>query len=260
MRVAWVATSSLIAFLLAHDAPLLWTAAAVHARALRRPAFHAPTPWMETLRAEWRAIRDEHDAAALVSPSFVDVDATQERVDRNGTWRTLWLRMHGVESAHAHAHFPRTMRLLRDVPAHSIMFSLLPPHAALAWHRGPYSGVLRYHLGLRCDGAATLRVEGEENVYRWRDGEHVVFDDGHVHRAVNPSDRPRLVLWLDVPRDDLPPLLHLANRLVLAWTARSALVRRHMRRHDAMVTGAATPCGAPTSAAGAGAAPCTRGQ
>jgi aspartyl/asparaginyl beta-hydroxylase (cupin superfamily) len=43
-----------------------------------------------------------------------------------------------------------------------------------------------------------LMVDGQ--AYRWRNGEHVLFDDTYTHDVRNLSDRPRVVLFCDVER------------------------------------------------------------
>ena len=40
----------------------------------------------------------------------------------------------------------------------------------------------------------------EGDVYYWKNGEGVVFDDTYMHEAFNDSDRVRVVLFLDVRR------------------------------------------------------------
>ena len=60
-------------------------------------------------------------------------------------------------------------------------------------------------------------VENGE-VYHWKNGEGIVFDDNYLHDAANYSDEPRAVMWLDVRRK-MPFLLD--------------LVQSHLSRADA---------------------------
>ena len=52
------------------------------------------------------------------------------------------------------------------------------------------------------------------------EGGDLLFDDTFPHYAVNHAhDARRVVLFIDVVRDDLPPLLDVINRLALWWVA-----------------------------------------
>lgn len=82
-------------------------------------------------------------------------------------------------------------------------------------HEGPWSGVLRMHLGvdIPTDGeGCTLSVRGEQ--YQWKDGEVVVFDDTYEHFAINLTDHPRVVLFMDYMRP-LPWPLHALNKFCI---------------------------------------------
>ena len=60
---------------------------------------------------------------------------------------------------------------------------------------------------------ALLILEGAE-------GGDLLFDDTFPHYSVNHAhDARRVVLFIDVVRDDLPPLLDVINRLALWWVA-----------------------------------------
>ena len=64
---------------------------------------------------------------------------------------------------------PETVRLLHRIPGmKSAMFSILAPRKYIAPHRGPYKGVLRYHLGLIIpgpEGSRGIRVGNDVMKY-----------------------------------------------------------------------------------------------
>jgi len=72
-----------------------------------------------------------------------------------------FLSLYSIEAAFVHEIFPRTMAVLSGHAASvtSVFFSSLrrPGQAhPLSWHRGPYKGIIRYHLPLHvplCEGA-----------------------------------------------------------------------------------------------------------
>ena len=50
---------------------------------------------------------------------------------------------------------------------------------------------------------------------RWVEGQDFSFDDTLMHSAVNRRGGERVILWLDLPRQDLPWRLYLVNRLII---------------------------------------------
>ena len=78
------------------------------------------------------------------------------------------------------------------------MFSILEPGKHLPPHRGPYNGVLRLHLGLIVpEPREQLGIRVDNDVYRWQEGEAVIFDDAYEHEAWNRTPHTRVVLFVD---------------------------------------------------------------
>jgi beta-hydroxylase len=69
------------------------------------------------------------------------------------------------------------------------MFALLPGGSHLNPHRDPFAGSLRYHLGLSTPNSDDCRIFVDGQVYAWRDGEDVMFDETYVHWVKNETDR-----------------------------------------------------------------------
>src|SRR5258708_3918403 len=67
-------------------------------------------------------------------------------------------------------------------------------------HRGPYNGVLRYHLGLMVPEPSKCGITVGDVTARWREGGSVVFDDSFQHEAWNESSEMRVVLFVDFLR------------------------------------------------------------
>ena len=81
------------------------------------------------------------------------------------------------------------------------MFSILSPRKHILDHRGPYKGVLRYHLGLIVpQRRAACRIRVGEDVRHWEQGKSMVFDDTYNHEVWNDTDETRVVLFVDVLR------------------------------------------------------------
>lgn len=191
------------------------------------PAFF-PThdvPWIATLESHWTEIRDE--LAPLLAgrglPRLFDV-LPGETTIADDKWKAFFFRVWGRDVEANCQRCPRTAELLRAVPGMSTaMFSIFEGHNHVPPHRGPFRGVLRYHLGLIVPepaGASRLRVL--EEVRNWEPGKSLLFDDTYEHEAWNDSSAPRVVLFLDIKRPLPGPvgwlndaMMFLLSRLVI---------------------------------------------
>ena len=81
------------------------------------------------------------------------------------------------------------------------MFSLLAPHTAIPPHVGINNARLVCHLPLIVPEGCWFRVGAETR--HWQRGEAFVFDDTIEHEALNPTDKLRVVLIIDVWHPDL---------------------------------------------------------
>jgi beta-hydroxylase len=113
------------------------------------------------------------------------------------------------------------------------MFSILSPRKHILDHRGPYKGVLRYHLGLivpREPEACRIRVG--EDIRHWEAGKSMIFDDTFNHEVWNDTDETRVVLFLDVLRP-LPFPESAINRLIIKAISFSPFVLDAKRNQEA---------------------------
>lgn len=189
------------------------------------PADH---DWCRYLEAHTEVIRGElQDLLRRTAevPEFKDISEEQARITR-GVWRTHIFYVYGQRLAANCAECPETARLLQTIPGMTTgMFSMLTPGTRLTPHRGPFKGVLRYHLGLIIPKDPTscgIRVGSETR--HWRQGESMIFDDTHDHEAWNNSEELRVVLFVDFIRD-LPFPLNVLNRGMIWLIGASPFVR-----------------------------------
>jgi ornithine lipid ester-linked acyl 2-hydroxylase len=176
------------------------------------PAFFDPAlfPWTRTLEQEWGLIRAELDDVLRHRdhlPSFHDLSPEQAGISTDDRWKTFFFYAYGIRADGNCERCPETTRLLGAIPGlTTAFFSILGPRKRLPPHRGPYRGVIRYHLGLRIPEPATacgIRV-GDE-VRHWEEGSSLVFDDTYEHEAWNETDEDRAVLFVDFVRPLRPP-------------------------------------------------------
>jgi aspartate beta-hydroxylase len=176
--------------------------------------------------AAWQDIRGEALALAgrLQSvPRFHEIMPEQAPLsaqdDRD--WRIFILKAYGVEVAEHMTKCPILASLLRETPeVLSASLSFLAPRKHIPRHRGPFRGVLRFHLMLSMpigqDGkpAAALTIAGHK--HHIGNGECLLWDDTYVHEVRNNSDDVRVALLLDVWRPGMPADMEILSRLIVA--------------------------------------------
>lgn len=201
-------------------------------------------PMARVLERNWRDIQRE--ALALQDgqhriPKLDDMMENQADIAAADSipWRFLVLRLFGRDHAANQSLCPLTSRLIKSIPKVTTAgISILDPGKHILAHRGPYRGMLRYHLGLvtptdeKGDGQAVLRLG--DLFYRWRDGEGILWDDTFEHEVWNHGDTPRIVLIVDVARPDMPLPLRAIDRLAFLAVSKVAGNRRTLERCTAV--------------------------
>lgn len=190
-----------------------------------RTRYFDPTmfPWVSKLEAHTHEIQRELDGILLAGKNLPRFQDVHEVMTASHEWRTYVFQLNDRVNEVAVRSCPRTWELIRSIPGHrTAMFSIFPPGTELPPHRGPYRGVLRYHLGLRVPGECGIKVDGEERA--WHEGKSLVFDDSFVHTAWNRSSRDRVVLFVDFLRP-MPRVLGRINRALVRRIGQSRVVQ-----------------------------------
>ena len=197
----------------------------------------AQFPWVDHIERNWTVIREElmtlledHDAL----PNFQDISKDQIGITDDDRWKTFFLYGYGFEAELGVELCPRTAALMREIPGMTTaMFSILSPHKHILDHRGPYKGVLRYHLGLIVpEDAPACRIRVGEDVRHWEEGKSMIFDDTFNHEVWNDTDETRVVLFVDVLRP-LPEPWNALNKLIVKAIGFSPFVLDAKRNQEA---------------------------
>ena len=194
-------------------------------------------PWIEQIEASWLMIREElegvlTDREAL--PNFQDISKDQIEITDDDRWKTFFLYGYGFEARLGIEMCPKTAALMKQIPGMTTaMFSILSPRKHILDHRGPYKGVLRYHLGLVVPREAErCRIRVGQDIRHWEEGESLVFDDTFNHEVWNDTDDTRVVLFVDVMRP-LPSPWSQINRLIVKAIGYSPFVLDAKRNQEA---------------------------
>ena len=173
--------------------------------------------------AAWQSIRDEATAVQLGKvPRFHDIMPEQAEISANDglDWRMFVLKAYDIAVAENLARMPVLSRLLAECPeVKSAAISFLAPGKHIPSHRGPFRGIMRFHLGLAIprqpDGrpATVMMINHQEK--RIADGECMLWDDTFPHEVTNHADQTRVALLMDVWRPRMPPDMEILSRLIV---------------------------------------------
>jgi aspartate beta-hydroxylase len=200
----------------------------IYDRRIDTPAILDPRtyfPGADRFTARWEDIR--RDALTISGnlakiPRFHEIMGAQADISaRDGRdWRMFILKAYGVEIEQNVKRCPTIASLIAgrsDVI--SCVLSFLAPGKHIPKHRGPFRGILRFHLMLAMpkdpngEPASVLEIDGQE--HRLADGESLLWDDTYPHEVWNRSDEVRIALLLDIWRRNMPKDMELLSRLVI---------------------------------------------
>jgi len=194
-------------------------------------------PWTRAIEGEWRVIQAElHRVLTRKDelPGFHELASDVSTISTDRGWKTFLLAGYGYRSENNIGLCPETWRICQNIPGLiTVMYSILEPGKHLPPHRGPYNGVLRLHLGLVVpEPRDQLGIRVEDQLYRWREGEVVVFDDAYEHEAWNRTSQTRVVLFVDF-RKPLRFPANVVNWLLLHLAMFTPFIREGMDNQKA---------------------------
>jgi ornithine lipid ester-linked acyl 2-hydroxylase len=186
--------------------------------------------WNDSVTAEWTTVQRELKALLSTVETIpewgVVTDEKNLPITEKDTWRTYFFYVYGQRFEKQCSECPETARLLAQIPGmKTALFSIMEPGTRITPHRGPYRGVLRYHLPLIVPegGKCGIRVGGEDA--SWEEGVAMMFDDTYEHEAWNESQETRVVLFLDITRPMKFPY-NILNSTIIGAIGQSPSVRQ----------------------------------
>ena len=192
-------------------------------------------PWVKEIEDNWEKIREEIDQVMERReelPSFHEILPEVKTITNDDNWKTFFLAGYGLESDENTKRCPETTRLLKKIPGmKTAMFSILSPIKHIPAHKGPFNGVLRYHLGLIIpEPKEQCRIRIDKEIMHWNEGESIIFDDTYNHEVWNDTSGFRAVLFVDFVRPVKFPF-NLFNKLVVSAAAFAPFIREAEIKH-----------------------------
>jgi beta-hydroxylase len=193
---------------------------------------HKNLTWIKMLEDNYKVIQGE----LLNVMNKIEIPAWQKISDdpnvRVGDdWKTFVLYAYGNKIEGNCRLCPETTRLIERVPEfYTAWFSILAPRKKIPEHRGPYNGVLRYHLGLKIPKdykECGIRVGNDYAT--WKEGESILFDDSHLHEVWNNTDEVRVILFMDVLRP-LPWGMNAVNKRIIKFIGKSSFIEEVVKK------------------------------
>lgn len=200
--------------------------------------------WVERVESRSAQIAAELAGVqgAVLVPNFQDVEPNQRRLTDDDRWKTFFLYVGGRRIDHNAVRCPNTDDALAAIPGmRTAFFSILSPGKEIPVHRGPYNGVLRYHLGVRVPSdASSCGIRVGDETRQWATGSSLIFDDTFQHEAWNHSGEERTVLFVDFERPLRGPM-RLVNRTFNSAVLWSPPARRFLAALGGVDDAAAAP-------------------
>ena len=173
--------------------------------------------WVKSVEKAYAEIRKEAEEVLKQIDNIIDFDAVlpdQRALYQGNYWKSFFLKALGEDVLEHQNICPNTTRALKNIPGViNAFFSILKPGAYIPPHRGPYAGILRYHLGIIIpQGDVGIKVNGQ--LFYWKEGESLFFDDSFEHEVWNRTGSKRVILFVDLVRP-LPKALSVLNNIML---------------------------------------------
>jgi ornithine lipid ester-linked acyl 2-hydroxylase len=198
--------------------------------------------WHEIITSGWATIQSELKAvlsAVETIPSWPEVMDEQGLVD-DDKWRTYFFFVYGKRFEKQCSECPDTTRLLQKIPGmKTALFSILAPGTRLAPHRGPYRGVMRYHLPLLVPEHGQCGIRVGDQTTGWEEGVGIMFDDTYEHEAWNDTNETRVVLFLDITRPMKFPfnIINSAIIKIIGWSPTVRQIQKKQYAWDRAIEG-----------------------
>jgi aspartyl/asparaginyl beta-hydroxylase (cupin superfamily) len=165
------------------------------------PSLRCLDQHQEEIRRELDALLPHQDRMPKYHELDTDLIHASGRYHRDRRWNVFMLFSYGVKPEHNRALAPRTTALLDRIPGLAqAFFSILDPGKSIPAHAAPTRSYIRYHLALRVPETNPPSIRVKDQVYTWKEGESMMFDDSWNHEIVNHSDGIRAILLVDVLR------------------------------------------------------------
>lgn len=125
-------------------------------------------------------------------------------VNNQEVWKTFSLISWDIEFFKRKKEFPILMSIISKYPEIlSVSFNQLEANGKILPHCGDTNGIYRCHFGIEIpDELPSCGFRVRDEFRSWKKGEWIIFLDAYIHEAFNLSQKKRIILVVDVLRDE----------------------------------------------------------
>ncbi|HMT02147.1 MAG TPA: aspartyl/asparaginyl beta-hydroxylase domain-containing protein [Burkholderiales bacterium] len=173
-------------------------------------------PESQILEENFLEIKEEIDNLVFRRnlTAYKDIDPIRAK-EVSENWKLYYVSFMWKENQQANKDCPKLLQLIKQMPSLiNVTIAVLEPGVGLAAHKGPYAGILRYHLGITVPKNNPPFIRVSDQNYTWQVGKSIIIDDCYDHEVTNHSDDIRVILMVDIMRP-MPFLLNYLNKKCL---------------------------------------------
>jgi aspartyl/asparaginyl beta-hydroxylase (cupin superfamily) len=161
-------------------------------------------PWTKVLKANHTIILSEINQLIESNNEGIIPYFNQTLASNAKNWTILPLYVWGKKNVVNTRNCPTTTKIIENISGMtSCSFSILNPFTSIKPHYGDSNVMYRCHLTLSSHhGLPDLGVRVKDKYMEWRNGEVFAFCDAYEHEVWNKTNTKRLVLIIDILRED----------------------------------------------------------
>ncbi len=166
-----------------------------------KPVYDPSQYWfVRYLEEHYAQIREEVET--VTDPRRQGFNPVEEPLLDRGRWDQVVFYEAGHRFEQACNRFPVTAAVMAGIPDATtfgpgvVTLSWLYPGTHIIPHCGHSNARLRIHLGIKVPSGVSIRVG--DQMFTWKEGKCVVFDDSFEHEIWHHGTEPRVVLLFDV--------------------------------------------------------------
>jgi beta-hydroxylase len=181
--------------------------------------FKAVEPRLQLLLDNFKTIKEEALGVVKFTVPF-STHPHQRRIASGQPWSVFSFFSYGTINYENCAKCPVLSSILLQIPTIRLaMLSCMDGETHIKKHCGYFKNILRVHVTLYLENPETSELKRFINVgdelYHWKEGDMVVFDDTYPHEVKSQVPGKRVVLFLDVERPYASKTMRLVSRAIL---------------------------------------------
>jgi aspartate beta-hydroxylase/beta-hydroxylase len=146
---------------------------------------------------------------------YKDIDSIRasEVAENWSLYYPIFLRKKNIEATQSCPTLMNTLSSYKNII--NVAIASLDPNTPIKPHKGPFAGMLRYHLGIEIPTTNPPYIIVNKESYTWKEKEGIVIDDYYEHEVINNCNERRIILIIDFFKP-MPLTLSLINKF-LFW-------------------------------------------